>query len=144
MSGRQQLNPIAASSSKCLAGGTGPRWICLGSMLRNSLVWLALLSLLVSSCFAVLHRLGSGWVQSSPTPLPGERSHTVCGCAGLGQFAALWDQPGRKAQRGSGFASPKGAIALVSPASYGVDLAPPEAIAWLGRRHTPQRCPAGP
>lgn len=71
-----------------------------------------------------------------------KRSQIVCDCAGLGQFAALWDQPDRKAQRGSGFASPEGAVALVSPVSYGVDLAPLEAVAWLGRRCLPQHCPA--
>lgn len=69
----------------------------------------------MSSCFAVLQRLGSGWVQSSPSPLPGERSQIFCGCSELGQFAALQDQPDRKAQRGLGFVSSEDAIALVSP-----------------------------
>jgi len=29
--------------------------------------------------FSVLQRLGSGWVQSSPSSLPGEQSQTICG-----------------------------------------------------------------
>lgn len=65
----------------------------------------------------------------------------VCGCAGLQQLAALWDQPDGKAQKGSGFASPEGAVTLAFPGSYEVDLAAPGAVAWFGRKGSPQHCP---
>lgn len=66
---------------------------------------------LVSSCSAVLQRLGRGWVQPSPSLLP--RSDHRSSVAVLGQFAALQDQTDRKDQRSLGFASSEGAIALV-------------------------------
>ena len=118
--------------------GTGPRLICLGSVLHNSPAWLALFHLLVSSCF----QFCSAWEVDGFSP-----AHPHCPGSNrrpsVEQFAALRDQPVRKARRGLDFAPLESAIALLSPASCRVDLAPPGAVSWFGRRCSPQHCPAG-